>query len=102
MVGNVAEWVADWYSATYYSESPAANPTGPTSGEDRVLRGSSFRNIKLYLTTFYRRVAAWAAERDWLRLAFLRLDGRPLAFDLALETAFAPRRTALEVALSLS
>ena len=58
MVGNVAEWVADWYSATYYSESPAANPTGPTSGEDRVLRGSSFRNIKLYLTTFYRR---WSA-----------------------------------------
>ena len=38
------------------------------------------------LTTFYRRVAAWAAERDWLRLAFLKLDGRALAFDLALET----------------
>ena len=34
---------------------------------------------------FYRRVAAWAAERGWLRLAFLRLDGRALAFDLALE-----------------
>jgi len=34
---------------------------------------------------FYRRVASWAAERGWLRLAFLRLDGRALAFDLALE-----------------
>jgi CelD/BcsL family acetyltransferase involved in cellulose biosynthesis len=38
------------------------------------------------IATFYGRVAAWAAERGWLRLAFLRLDGRPLAFDLALET----------------
>jgi CelD/BcsL family acetyltransferase involved in cellulose biosynthesis len=37
------------------------------------------------IATFYRRVAAWAAERGWLRLAFLRLDGRPLAFDLAFE-----------------
>jgi CelD/BcsL family acetyltransferase involved in cellulose biosynthesis len=35
---------------------------------------------------FYRRIAAWGAERGWLRLAFLRLDGRPLAFDLAFES----------------
>jgi CelD/BcsL family acetyltransferase involved in cellulose biosynthesis len=34
---------------------------------------------------FYAEVAAWAASRGWLRLAFLRLDGRPLAFDLCLE-----------------
>jgi formylglycine-generating enzyme required for sulfatase activity len=54
MVGNVAEWVADWYSPTYYSESPVDNPTGPVTGEDHVMRGSSFRNIKAYLTTFYR------------------------------------------------
>jgi CelD/BcsL family acetyltransferase involved in cellulose biosynthesis len=33
---------------------------------------------------FYRDVAAWAAERGWLRLFFLRLDGRPLAFELTL------------------
>jgi CelD/BcsL family acetyltransferase involved in cellulose biosynthesis len=35
---------------------------------------------------FYREVARWATERGWLRLAFLRLDGRPIAFDLCLET----------------
>jgi CelD/BcsL family acetyltransferase involved in cellulose biosynthesis len=34
---------------------------------------------------FYRDVAAWAAERGWLRLKFLRLDGRAVAFDLVLE-----------------
>lgn len=36
---------------------------------------------------FYSEVAAWAAGRGWLRLAFLRLDGRPLAFDYTLEHA---------------
>jgi CelD/BcsL family acetyltransferase involved in cellulose biosynthesis len=34
---------------------------------------------------FYSDVARWAAERGWLRLAFLRLDGRPLAFQYGLE-----------------
>jgi CelD/BcsL family acetyltransferase involved in cellulose biosynthesis len=33
---------------------------------------------------FYREVAAWAAERGWLRLIFLRLNGRALAFDYCL------------------
>jgi CelD/BcsL family acetyltransferase involved in cellulose biosynthesis len=34
---------------------------------------------------FYTEVARWAAARGWLRLAFLRLDGRALAFDLCIE-----------------
>jgi CelD/BcsL family acetyltransferase involved in cellulose biosynthesis/SAM-dependent methyltransferase len=33
---------------------------------------------------FYRDVALWGAERGLLRLAFLRLDGRPLAFEFCL------------------
>src|SRR3954447_4373198 len=35
---------------------------------------------------FYTQVARWAARSGWLRLAFLRLDGRPLAFDLCLDS----------------
>jgi CelD/BcsL family acetyltransferase involved in cellulose biosynthesis len=34
---------------------------------------------------FYGAVARWAAERGWLRLAFLRLDGQPIAFDFCIE-----------------
>jgi CelD/BcsL family acetyltransferase involved in cellulose biosynthesis len=38
---------------------------------------------------FYERVARWAASRGWLSLSFLRLDGRPLAFQLGLESGSA-------------
>jgi CelD/BcsL family acetyltransferase involved in cellulose biosynthesis len=34
---------------------------------------------------FYTEVAHWAAARGWLRLALLRLDGRPIACDFAIE-----------------
>jgi CelD/BcsL family acetyltransferase involved in cellulose biosynthesis len=34
---------------------------------------------------FYRHIANWAAARGWLRLAFLRVGGRAIAFDFALE-----------------
>jgi CelD/BcsL family acetyltransferase involved in cellulose biosynthesis len=35
--------------------------------------------------SFYRDVAYWAASLGWLRLAFLRLDGRAIAFQFDLE-----------------
>jgi formylglycine-generating enzyme required for sulfatase activity/photosystem II stability/assembly factor-like uncharacterized protein len=41
MAGNVDEWVNDWFDATYYSQSPASNPTGPVSGDERVVRGGA-------------------------------------------------------------
>ena len=42
MLGNVWEWVNDWFDPNYYRNSPSQDPTGPASGENRVLRGGSW------------------------------------------------------------
>ena len=44
LTGNVLEWVADWYDPQAYQYLTAANPSGPASGETRVLCGGSWYN----------------------------------------------------------
>ena len=40
--GNVFEWVNDFYGENYYDNAPSKDPTGPDSGDMRVVRGSGF------------------------------------------------------------
>jgi hypothetical protein len=44
MAGNVAEWVEDWYNETYDTISLDRNPTGPNSGDRRVVRGGAWNS----------------------------------------------------------
>ncbi len=44
MLGNVWEWVGDWYDRFYYKDSPLKNPAGPKYGAERVSRGCSFNS----------------------------------------------------------
>jgi formylglycine-generating enzyme required for sulfatase activity len=46
MAGNAVEWVSDWYSNSFYANSPDANPSGPGSGQYRVLRGGTWYDDK--------------------------------------------------------
>jgi formylglycine-generating enzyme required for sulfatase activity len=44
MSGMVWEWCSDWFDPFYYKNSPKKNPTGPESGNLKVLRGGSWFN----------------------------------------------------------
>lgn len=62
--GNVMEWCWDWYDEEYYKKSPAKNPKGPGSGEDRVLRGGSWYNGSNICRASYRMSTGPSAHLD--------------------------------------
>jgi len=54
MLGNVWEWVNDWYAADAYIKSPQADPTGPKEGFAKVRRGGSYHCPQHLLRPGYR------------------------------------------------
>ena len=41
-IGNVAEWVSDWYDQDYYKTAPGRNPKGPETGSQKAFRGGGW------------------------------------------------------------
>ena len=58
MLGNADEWVADWYSETYYQKSEELDPQGPPSGELRISRGVGFGRYPADMRVSFRRTLA--------------------------------------------
>jgi len=54
--GNVFEWCKDWFAV--YTASDFFNPQGPWEGEEKVMRGGSWRGSEEHCRTFQRSRAA--------------------------------------------
>ncbi len=50
VLGNVWEWTADIYSASYYRRGPSIDPVGPDRGSERVVRGGAFSTPDAYVS----------------------------------------------------
>ncbi|RZU41023.1 formylglycine-generating enzyme family protein [Edaphobacter modestus] len=56
ITGNAWEWCADWFDTHYHRTAGRNNPTGPSTGTSRVMKGGSFLCHKSYCNRY--RVAA--------------------------------------------
>ena len=54
MSGNVWELCSDLYDSEYYSTYPPADPQGPATGDDRIMRGGGWINPAQYCRSAYR------------------------------------------------
>ncbi len=68
MAGNVAEWVNDWYAETYYQTANASgsNPTGASSGTEKVVRGGSWDAKPFFARSVHRQSADPTKATAWI------------------------------------
>ena len=78
MHGNVREWVADWYGG--YAVGPLTDPSGATSGSNRVNRGGAWWDTGIYLRSGVR----YSADLNYInggvgfRIAFQDINNAPI------------------------
>jgi len=105
MIGNVWEWVNDWWASDYYSTSPSVNPQGPSSasGTSRVWRGGGCSDSSSDCRASYRNGRdPWSHHVVGFRVAKTVSDREPLA-DAAAEQREEPtKQTAQSSAPTLS
>lgn len=77
MVGNVAEWVADWYDKDYYKTGPDRNPKGPDKGSHKTFRGGGWVDSTPSVRVSQRNGTDPKTTMNWLGFRCAR-DAQPL------------------------
>lgn len=73
MLGNVQEWVSDWYSNPY-ERGMASDPQGPSSGDARVIRGGAWGDYPANTRSSYRNCMGPEVKHEGVGLRLVLLD----------------------------
>ncbi len=81
MIGNVAEWVADWYQLEYYATAPDRNPKGPATGTQKAFRGGGWIDSTTTMRAAMRNGTDPNVKINWLGFRCARSvgEGRQLS-----------------------
>lgn len=65
-IGNVAEWVADWYNPDYYKTAHDRNPQGPETGTQKAFRGGGWMDSTTTMRVAMRNGTDPNTKINWL------------------------------------
>lgn len=71
MMGNVWEWTSDSYGGRNYFETKVINPTGPSDGRFRALRGGSWLDNPTVMRASFRIRYEPSVQRPWIGFRLL-------------------------------
>jgi formylglycine-generating enzyme required for sulfatase activity len=70
--GNCAEYCMDNFVADYYAQSPATDPTGPETGEQKVIRGGSYSEAPTNCRSAARAAVPLDSRRNYVGFRLVR------------------------------
>jgi iron(II)-dependent oxidoreductase len=84
LIGNVAEWVADWYDKDAYKSAPDRNPKGPERGTQKAFRGGGWIDSTTTMRAAMRNGTEPNTKMNWLGFRCARdvpeTQGRKVSF----------------------
>lgn len=83
-MGNVAEWVADWYDPDYYKVAPDRNPKGPETGTQKAFRGGGWIDSTTTMRVAMRNGTDPNTKMNWLGFRCARDAQEPATTQLSL------------------
>lgn len=83
-MGNVAEWVADWYDPDYYKVAPDRNPKGPEAGTQKAFRGGGWIDSTTTMRVAMRNGTDPNTKMNWLGFRCARDAQEPATTQLSL------------------